>query len=123
MDNQPVIMIVHPDTTITSEVEKILGVSVIKARDGEEALFKHREHKPRVIITDLNLPRMSGYRLMTEIRESNGSPSPAYIIVTDKHSSRQLEWIMKFGSSERDYFPRGINPERLRERIDYHLSR
>ncbi|MEM7113993.1 MAG: BREX system ATP-binding domain-containing protein [Chloroflexota bacterium] len=45
-----------------------LGFEVITAADGAEGLEKAHQHRPNVILTDLVMPRMSGFDLMREVR-------------------------------------------------------
>jgi CheY-like chemotaxis protein len=45
------------------------GFSVISARDGQEALQKYLREKPDLLLTDINMPRMSGIELLAKIRE------------------------------------------------------
>jgi CheY-like chemotaxis protein len=45
------------------------GAQVTSAVSGEEALRLLRDVKPDVIISDIGMPGMDGYRLMRQIRE------------------------------------------------------
>ena len=46
------------------------GYAVLTARDGEEALAIAKEHRPEMIITDLQMPYMSGIELATRLAEA-----------------------------------------------------
>lgn len=43
------------------------GFTVVEARDGEEALELVREHRPDVIVTDLQMPYMTGVELCAKV--------------------------------------------------------
>lgn len=59
------------------------------ARNGEEGLYRFYKDMPDVIITDLQMPFMSGFRMLDRIRMEN---KDIPIIVTSAHSSKeQLE--------------------------------
>jgi DNA-binding response OmpR family regulator len=64
-------------THIVAQKLKSAGFSVVVARDGEEAYELAREHKPDLVITDLQMPYMSGLELCTKLRgtpETAGTP-------------------------------------------------
>ena len=54
---------------IVEELED-LGHTVHPASDGEQGLAAIRQHRPDIVLADINMPRMNGYqmrkRLMTE---------------------------------------------------------
>src|ERR1700753_1196715 len=45
------------------------GYIVRAAEDGVEALAALRESVPDILLSDLNMPRMSGFELLTMVRE------------------------------------------------------
>lgn len=53
---------------------------VITAKNGEEGLEKFLEHKPDCVITDIEMPRMNGKKLLEKIREID--PKKPVVIVT-----------------------------------------
>src|SRR5215470_7604038 len=44
------------------------GYSVVSASDGREGLQMARKESPELIITDLNMPHLSGVEMITELR-------------------------------------------------------
>jgi CheY-like chemotaxis protein len=59
----------HPDTqTLLSDFLTRLGARVIKAGDAETALQEIQQCHPNVVLSDLGLPRTSGFELLDEIR-------------------------------------------------------
>jgi len=56
------------------------------ARNGEEGLYRFYKESPDIIITDLQMPFMGGFRMLDRIRmETKIIP----IIVTSAHSSKE----------------------------------
>ncbi len=47
------------------------GFTVVSAGTGEDGISKARKEKPHLIVLDLMLPDMNGYRVCEEIRQSN----------------------------------------------------
>ncbi|NLZ56637.1 MAG: response regulator, partial [Clostridiaceae bacterium] len=67
------VMIVDDDQAIRLRLRtnidwEALGVSQItEATDGIEALEKFEEHRPQIILLDINLPHVDGLSVATEI--------------------------------------------------------
>jgi len=65
------VLVVDDDPTIRTCLTQLLesvGYDVATAVDGVEALLLINESAPDIIISDLNMPRMSGVNLLSEIR-------------------------------------------------------
>jgi two-component system response regulator DesR len=62
------------------EIESDISV-VARASDGEEALRRVRELRPDVVISDIEMPRMTGLELARAIRDE-GLPSRVVIVTT-----------------------------------------
>jgi CheY-like chemotaxis protein len=59
----------HPDTrTLLSDFLTRLGARVITAGDAETALQEIQQCHPNVVLSDIGLPRTSGFELLDEIR-------------------------------------------------------
>jgi two-component system, OmpR family, alkaline phosphatase synthesis response regulator PhoP len=57
------------------------GFTVVTARDGEEALELAKEHRPDLVITDLQMPYMSGLELCVRLRRTpETSETPALML-------------------------------------------
>lgn len=54
---------------IANNILKPMGYDIITAMDGKTGLAKAQEEHPDLIITDLNLPRMSGLEILTQLRK------------------------------------------------------
>lgn len=73
-----------------------LGYSTIEAGDGETALMKVRQAKPRVIILDINLPGKNGLAVLKEIKALSND-IPVIIFTAFGTSERAIE-AMKLGA-------------------------
>ncbi|MEO0679445.1 MAG: response regulator [Pseudomonadota bacterium] len=80
------------------------GHEVYTAKDGVEALEKLREHKPDMVITDLNMPKMNGLEFIEAARqEPEGKNLPMLLLTTEtaqelKDRARQVKatgWLNK----------------------------
>jgi CheY-like chemotaxis protein len=71
-----------------------LGYTVLEARDGEEGLRLAREHKPALILSDLQMPHMSGLELCLLLHEDASTASIPALLLTSRGyvlSKDQLE--------------------------------
>lgn len=71
MTSRPTLLVVDDDDAIREALAEVLsdeGYLVVTHRDGREALDYLREgHRPSVIILDLWMPQMDGWRLRREL--------------------------------------------------------
>lgn len=59
-----------------------VGFAVVTARDGEEALDLALRSPPDLVITDLQMPRLSGLELACRLRENPSTASVPVIMLT-----------------------------------------
>lgn len=80
------------------------GHEVFTAKDGVEALEKLREHRPDLVITDLNMPKMNGLEFIAAARqEPEGRSLPMLLLTTEtaqalKDKAKQVKatgWLTK----------------------------
>jgi len=67
------------------------GYSVIEAEDGQEGLSKASEQNPHLIITDLNMPKLSGVCLIKLLREQERFKNMPIVAITAHGSERANE--------------------------------
>ncbi len=94
--------------TILEEYLKEEGYVAEGAGDGEKALAKHAETPYDLIITDLNMPGMTGIELIKEIAKSGGTTE--FIIITGYASLDTAIEAVKAGAY--DYL---VKPFRIEE--------
>jgi two-component system alkaline phosphatase synthesis response regulator PhoP len=79
------VVLADDDAHITCVVAMRLetaGYTVFVARDGEEALDLVRQNLPDLVITDLQMPRMSGLELSIKLGESPVTATIPIIMLT-----------------------------------------
>ena len=78
----PARLVVADDEThirlVVAEKFRAAGHIVFEARDGEEALDLVREHRPDAIITDLQMPYLSGLELCERCTGRRGGEPVAH---------------------------------------------
>ena len=69
---QLTVLVVDDDKITTSILSRMLDSyadKVIVASDGVEGLDLYKEHKPEIVLSDINMPRMGGLEMVQQIRQ------------------------------------------------------
>ena len=93
------ILIVEDDASFRRILEYRLteaGYNTTVAEDGEKALELFSEHRYRVVLTDLNLPELSGEEVLKQIKQQ--SPDTPVIILTAFGSIESAVEAMRLGA-------------------------
>lgn len=88
---------------------------IIHAWNGEEAVQLYEQHRPDVILMDINMPKMDGYEATAEIKRIN--PNVPIIAVTAYAFATDKERMMESGFN--GYVSKPINLTKLKEEIKY----
>lgn len=88
--------------------------NLIHAWNGREAVEMYTEHKPDLILMDINMPLMDGYEATRRIRQQ--SADVPVIAVTAYAFSSDRTRIMENGFNS--YVSKPVNPERLMNEIN-----
>lgn len=72
------LLLVEDDPTLSyivqSGLQEIIGgYEVVTAENGEEGLKKWKEYRPDIIIADIDMPVMNGFRMVERIRETDAN--------------------------------------------------
>lgn len=101
------ILLVDDSTTMLMSMESILkkaGFMVITATDGNKALQKVAADTPDLVITDLNMPGMSGIELIAQLKKKpNLRFKPMLMLTTESQESKRQQakaagatgWLVK----------------------------
>ena len=97
-DSRPLAMVVDDSITVRRVTERFLernGMRAITAKDGLDAISVLRDHKPDIILLDIEMPRMDGYEFATHVRNDARISDVPIIMITsrvgDKHRARAIE--------------------------------
>jgi len=80
------VLIAEDQSMVLGALAALLGLEedvevVARARDGREALERARELRPDVVLTDIEMPRMTGLELAAALRQAD-SPAKVVILTT-----------------------------------------
>lgn len=92
----------HTDRMIIKQYLKPLGVTIIEANNGLEALeiLKNGDHHIDAMLVDIEMPRMDGYTLATEIRKYNKFKNLPLIAVTSRSAKTDRMRGVESGMTE-----------------------
>ena len=76
-----------------------IGFEVVEAGDGAAALRLLRRRLVDLIITDINMPGMDGYRLIEAVREGLGDASTPILVLSSEDSPAKAERAHAAGAS------------------------
>jgi len=101
------------DRTIMKKSMEPIGLKTIEASNGQEALsmLKSGEHDIDVMLIDIEMPRMDGYTLATEIRKYSRYKNLPLIAVTSRTSKADRLRGVESGMTE--YITKPYSPEYL----------
>jgi CheY-like chemotaxis protein len=91
------------------------GYDVRTASDGEKALKIIASEEIHLVLLDLMLPRLDGFTVLKELRQSAGEKMPYVIVVSAGTSERDRSKVLELGANE--YMPKPFHLARLIERI------
>ena len=84
--------------TLEKNILEVAGYQVTTATDGLEALKRLKENSIDLIVADIQMPRMDGFVLTTQLRESNEFSHLPIILVTSLESREDRERGMTAGA-------------------------
>ncbi len=91
------------------------GYDVSSAADGEEAMAKVRESKPRLMFLDVMMPKKNGYEVCQEIKNDSGLSDIYIIMLTAKGQEADREKGLGLGANE--FMTKPFSPARVIERV------
>lgn len=77
-------------------------IDLVFAFSGEEALqyMNGHEHEAVLILSDINMPGMSGLELLRHIKEKYEKPPPVVMMITANGDDENYNQAMKLGADE-----------------------
>jgi len=102
VEHERVIVVADDSISVRKFVSRMLeknGYRVKQAADGLEAAELVAQHGCHLVITDLEMPRMTGYELMVQLRQSPTTRRIPVMVVTSRAGAKHRDRAMKEGAS------------------------
>ena len=116
---RPTILIVENEVSNRILIEKVLstrGYRCLSASNGREALDMLEREAVDLILTDLSMPVLDGYRTTQLIRERPGMAHVPIVAVTAYALSDENEAALRIGCNE--YLTKPFKPRQLLEVVE-----
>ena len=101
--------------TLVSSRLRINGYEVISARDGQEGLEKVRSEKPDIILLDLMLPKLDGYKVCRMLKFDEKYKHIPIVIFTARTQESDEKLGFEVGADA--YVTKPFKPEVLIEKM------
>ncbi len=115
IDERAHLLIVDDEEAARYGMRRALGgliKSIAEASSTSEARARIAEHRPDVLLLDVNLPGQSGLEFLPEIVAADGTTPPLIILITAHGSERMAVEALKAGAY--DYLPKPFEVDDLR---------
>jgi chemosensory pili system protein ChpA (sensor histidine kinase/response regulator) len=102
VEQERVIVIADDSISVRKFVGRMLeknGYRVKLAADGLEAAELVTQHGCHLVITDLEMPRMTGYELMAQLRQSPATKRIPVMVVTSRAGAKHRDRALKEGAT------------------------
>jgi two-component system chemotaxis response regulator CheY len=101
--------------TLRFSLEKLYYNDIVEATNGQEALEILKKEKIDFVITDWNMPKMTGLDLLQLIRSENDWKKIPVLMLTTEAEKEQIITALKSGAS--NYIIKPFKIEQLEKKI------
>jgi DNA-binding response OmpR family regulator len=91
------------------------GHKITQAANGEEAVQLAQEIKPDLILTDVRMPKMTGYEVCKTLRGMAAHANTPIVILSAKGQDEEVELGKDAGAT--DYIMKPFAPDKLQQRV------
>lgn len=91
------------------------GHQITEAANGEEAVEKAKEVIPDLIMTDVRMPKMTGYEACKLIKANDSTKHIPVVILSAKGQDEEVDKGKEAGAD--DYILKPFAPDKLTERV------
>lgn len=120
--NPPISILIVDDHAASLELLtsalRSTGVTIYSTQDPEEALRLVTAHKPRIVLTDLVMPKLTGIELLERIMAIDATID--VILMTAHYTTETAVEAIKKGAS--DYLNKPLSVQAIRERVNCLLA-
>jgi diguanylate cyclase (GGDEF)-like protein len=113
------LLIVDDDRFVHEALEQVLGervARIVHAYEPEEALRLAAASRPDVILLDVNLPRLDGFKLCRHMKEMPTTRDVPILFLTVEANVHRLARALEIGAT--DYIRKPFDPIELRARVE-----
>jgi chemosensory pili system protein ChpA (sensor histidine kinase/response regulator) len=119
----PTVMVVDDSITVRRVTERLLkrqGWDVMTAKDGVDAVSQLQENIPDIMLLDVEMPRMDGFELATQVRNDERLKHIPIIMITSRTGIKHRERAARIGINR--HLGKPFNETELLDNINELLS-
>ena len=109
-----------PNRRVLVELLRPLGMRVLEATNGAEALIQFERHRPKLVLMDMRMPVMDGYEAMRRIRLFADSDEARIVAITASALDEDTPEIRRSGAD--DVLHKPYRHEALLEMVSTQLA-
>jgi DNA-binding response OmpR family regulator len=120
----PLIVVIDDDAGTRILVTQVLrkeGHEVMAADDGAKGLALIREHKPDLVVSDVQMPALDGFEVLDQVRSDEALAATPVILLTSLQDRGSMRQGMTTGAD--DYLTKPFAPQELREAVSAQLNK
>jgi DNA-binding response OmpR family regulator len=106
---------------LVASVLKKDGHEVFAAGDGREGLALVTEHRPDLVISDVQMPHLTGFEMLAALRQDNALATTPVILLTSLQERAHMRIGMTSGAD--DYITKPFRPGELRDAVAAQLNK
>lgn len=118
------ILVIEDELQIRNNIQQILelsGYDVVVADNGEDGIDVAQSEQPDLIVSDIRMPRMDGYQLLSALQKNPITQDIPLIFLTARVEREDLRRAMSLGAD--DYVTKPFTPEELLSAIETRLAK
>ncbi len=120
----PLIVVMEDDAgtrMLVSSVLKKDGYEVLSAENGAQGMELVLEHRPALVISDIQMPQLTGIEVLAAIRKDVSVASTPVILLTSLQEREHMRLGMNTGAD--DYITKPFKPGELRDAVTAQLNK
>ena len=102
-DRPTLVMVVDDSVTVRKVTSRLLernGMEVVTAKDGLDAVAQLQDHKPDIILLDIEMPRMDGFEVASFVRHDPDLREVPICMITSRTGAKHRERALDLGVNE-----------------------
>jgi len=117
----PRVLIADDAAFIRMKLKKVLedlGLEVVEAANGAEAVQKFKEQNPTLVLLDITMPEMDGLKALQSIMETNASAKVVMVSALGQESV--VMQALQLGA--KDFIVKPFQPEQIKQVVQRWLD-
>lgn len=107
---------------VLREVFARLGVEVLEAADGREALEQILSSAPQLAVLDIVMPHLDGFQVADQVNAQGGDHRPVIFMTTAVYKTSMWEGEAKRTHGAAEYMRKPVDPDDLLARVSRYFQ-